>query len=138
MAKKITIERLAEMIQDGFSEVHKKLRDHDMRFDNLEKRMDSLEKRMEILEKGICNLDERVSSMEEKLDSFESRFYSELASVRSEMREIRIKLAQIEETLEKVSRRTMEDNDALSDEYLKLNKRVTILEKKYKELCTQS
>lgn len=65
---KMTLERLAEMMQAEFLSIRERLDRIETRLDSLEVRLDSLEVRVESLEVRIGGLEARMDNVEAKLD----------------------------------------------------------------------
>lgn len=71
MAKKVTIEALAEMIQQGFKETAKQA-DMDRRFAEVDKRFDAVDARFAAVDKRFDGIDERLDHVDARLGRLEA------------------------------------------------------------------
>jgi tetrahydromethanopterin S-methyltransferase subunit G len=80
MAKKITIEDLALMIQRGFDEtakkagVDKRFGDVNKRFDDVDRRFDEVDKRFEQVDNRLDHMDARLSNIEQDIAEIRKHF----------------------------------------------------------------
>lgn len=85
----------------------------------------------EHVEDRFNKADERFVRIEDKLVQMDNKIDSGFASIRSEIRELRDELISKIDRLEK---RTAEDTDATMQDYLKLKKRVDVLERQVQQM----
>ena len=131
--KKTTIEDLAVMVQKGFSEV-------DKRFDEVDKRFGEVDKRFDEIDERFGEVDKRFGGIEGRLMNIES----DTSYLKSRVMEIGLTLGRHGEILEEHSeefkflhRKIDELTDPRNrkhaityEEFIKLESRVTVFEKK--------
>ena len=67
MAKKVTIDKLAEITANGFAGVDKRFDAVDKRFDAVDKRFDAVDKRFDAVDKRLDGVDVRLDRIENLL-----------------------------------------------------------------------
>ena len=138
MAKeKMTLEQLAERIDKRFDESKQftsKKFDESKQFTK-DFTNSKIEELARMVANGFLEVYHRIDQVEKNLnDKIETETESLRAEMQTEFRYIRNEINDIKAKLDKLSKRTLEDNSAISDELFNLRKRVTILEKQLKEL----
>lgn len=82
MNRKITLDVLAVMIQEGFLD--------------MARRMQSLEERLQVLEFRVEMLEKRMDSFEKRMDALEERMENGFYNVAQELKQIRILIKQVD------------------------------------------
>lgn len=106
---KMTLDNLAVMIKREFDRINKKLNDHDKQFTKIDQRFDKI--------------DQRFTKIDSKLDSMQT----DILSFKLELLDINLKLDRLE-------KRTFEDDDAFASDIIDLRKRVKVMERKIVKL----
>jgi len=60
----ITMDELAQIVQQGFQETHHNFANVNLRIDKLEQRMDTMEQRMDNMKQNVEKMDERLVNIE--------------------------------------------------------------------------
>ena len=103
----------------------------DNRFDGVEGRLDGVEGRLDGVEGRLDGVEGHLDGVEGHLSTLESKMDEGFASLRSEILEVKAELTKL---IEKWEKRTREDSDVSSSDYLALKVRVEKMEKQLQKL----
>lgn len=102
----------------------------DQRFDKIDKRFDKIDKRFDIINKKFEAINKRFNKIESKLTNMQK----DIDDIEANNIEIKLVLKRVDsrlDSLEKKARRNDQDIQMFTDELLKVNTRMKLIEKSY-------